>query len=99
MSAIWNSYSKSLTARSPRTTIEAPTFRAKSTSRPSKDSKRDPRLVADRGAKHVQPLLHRKERLLGDGLIATATMTRSASARLRRIRSSWPFVGGSNEPG
>ena len=39
ISAIWNSYSKSLTARSPRTTIEAPTFRANSASSPSNDSK------------------------------------------------------------
>ena len=35
--AIWNSYSKSLTARSPRTRMRAPRDRAKSTRRPEKE--------------------------------------------------------------
>ena len=58
----------------------------------------DPGLVPHRRVEHREPLVHGEERLL-DGLTATATTTRSARARLRRIRSSWPFVGGSNEPG
>src|SRR2546425_1942715 len=37
ISAIWNSYSKSETARSPRTITDAPTFLANSASSPSKD--------------------------------------------------------------
>src|SRR4051812_17769577 len=37
MSAIWNSYSKSETARSPRMITEAPTFLANSASTPSND--------------------------------------------------------------
>ena len=32
-------------------------------------------------------------------LTATATTTPSARSRLRRMRSSWPRVGGSKEPG
>ena len=40
ISAIWNSYSKSETARRPRTTARAPTWSMKSTSRPEKLSTR-----------------------------------------------------------
>ena len=98
MSAIWNSYSKSLTARRPRTTTDAPTFLANSASRPSNDSNVTrgssatvARSIAIRSATGKSGCF--------DGFTATATITWSASARLRRIRSSWPFVGGSNEPG
>ena len=72
MRAIWNSYSKSLTARRPRTTIEAPDLPcANSASSPSNDSNETRGSSPTVGAEHRQPLLHREERLLrrvdGDG--------------------------------
>ncbi len=98
ISAIWNSYSKSLTARNPRTMMEAPTRLANSASRPSNDwmETRASPPTASRS-------MPRRSSTVKSGclapLVAIATITWSASARLRRTRSSWPFVGGSNEPG
>ena len=65
MRAIWNSYSKSLTARRPRTTTEAPDLLGEVGQQPFEGLDRDPGLGADGGAEHRQPLLHREERLLG----------------------------------
>src|SRR5690242_4584720 len=97
ISAIWNSYSKSDTARSPRIRIDAPTCRAKSTSRPSNDRTSTPgsftvsRINATRSSNVKSGCL--------DTFTATATTTWSENARDRRIRSAWPRVTGSKEPG
>ena len=65
MSAIWYSYSKSLTARRPRMSSCAPTSRAKSTSRPLKLSHLDARLaVEQRRANELDALLDGEQRLL-----------------------------------
>src|SRR5205823_2742401 len=97
MSAIWNSYSKSLTARRPRTISVAPAARTKAASRPSNDR------TSTLGSTAAFWISATRSSSVNSGcfatLTATAMMTRSANVRARRIRSSWPRVMGSNEPG
>src|SRR2546430_11922117 len=97
MSAIWNSYSKSLTARRPRTIRVAPAARTKSASSPSNDR------TSTRGPDPAWRIRATPSPSANRGcfatLTATATMTRSAKVRARRIKSSCPSVMGSNEPG
>ena len=87
MSAIWYSYSKSLTARSPRISTFASTERAKSTSNPSKlfTSMRFSSATASR-------INFSRSSTVNTGafptLCATATMSRSTNPRVRVMRSS-----------
>ncbi len=97
MSAIWNSYSKSLTARKPRTITVAPAARANSASSPSKER------ISTPGSSTACRINATRSSSVKSGCFATftatATTTRSANVRARRIRSSWPRVIGSNDPG
>ena len=97
ISAIWNSYSKSLTARRPRMISRASTSPGEIDQEAGELADLDARLVVHRGADQVDPFLHGEQRLLGE-LVATATTSRSTNPRLRRIRSSWPRVMGSKLP-
>ena len=102
MSAIWNSYSKSATARRPRTESVAPTSRAKSTSSPWKCR------TSTRGAAPVatsprasRTIAARSSSVNAGCLVeftATPTTSRSTNSRLRCIRSRCPSVTGSKLP-
>src|SRR5690606_23733048 len=100
ISAIWNSYSKSETARSPRMMSGAPWLRANSTSRPANSitstrgsSANTSRIISTRSSTVKSPCF------ACVAVCATATMMRSTKRSPRRTMSSWPFVIGSNEPG
>ena len=98
MLAIWNSYSKSDTARRPRSSTPAPTSRTKwasSESNPVTSTCLCPARAwrarstrSDSG--RVGPL---------DGLAAMPTITFSNSGAARATRSIWPLVIGSKVPG
>src|SRR6202011_1236206 len=98
ISAIWNSLSKSDTARSPRTITRAPTWRAKSIVSPWKvltsPPGRSPRL--SRIMVTRSPLV-KSGRLLG--FSSTAITTRSKMRAARSTMSRWPCVSGSKLPG
>src|SRR5215470_6019050 len=100
MSAIWNSYSKSETARSPRTTQSAPSRSTRSIRSPSNEVMRIRPMP--------MPLVHSSmssrrsfavNRGSFDGLATTATMSSSKMRRLRSMRSRCPLCIGSNMPG
>src|SRR5207237_7193929 len=98
MPASWNSYSKSDTARRPRSTTRAPCLRTNSVSRPLKPSTctffRSPstsRAMAMRSSSVKYGFFAL--------LSAMARMMESNSGAARRTRSSWPRVSGSNVPG
>ncbi len=100
MSAIWNSYSKSETARRPRTTQSAPSRSTRSIRRPSNEVMRI-RLIP-------MPVVHSSissRRSLAvksgsfEGLATTATISSSKMRRLRSMRSRCPLCMGSNIPG
>src|SRR3954468_13877148 len=97
MRAIWYSYSKSLTARSPRINTFAPTSRAKSTSSPLnwRTSTRALLFTAARINSTRSPAVNRG---CFDTLVATATTSLSTNSRLRETRSSCPRVIGSKLP-
>ena len=86
MSAIWNSYSKSLTARRPRTITVAPTAQAKSASSPSND--RTSTLASSTACRINATRSSRVKSGCFATFTATATITRSAKVRARRMRSS-----------
>ncbi len=96
MSAIWYSYSKSATARSPRIESVAPALRAKSTSSPSNSA------TSTRSSSTDSLMKRMRSSTLNSGclveLIATATTSRSQNASERRMRSSCPRVIGSKLP-
>ena len=85
ISAIWNSYSKSLTARNPRMMSRAPTSPAKSTSRPvnARTSIRGSLPTAARMSSTRTSMSNSS--FLAE-LFATPTTRRSTNARLRRIQ-------------
>src|SRR2546423_2728846 len=98
INAIWNSYSKSDTARRPRMSALARRRRAYSTSSPSKVSTsmfgyslKTSRMMATRSSAENSGFF--------SAFTSTATMIRSKRCALRRMMSTWPFVSGSNEPG
>src|SRR5205809_296601 len=97
ISAIWNSYSKSLTARRPRTITDAPTERANSASSPS--NARTSTLGSAAACLMSATRSSRVKSGCFATFTATATTTLSAKVKARRIRSSCPRVMGSNEPG
>ena len=66
MSAIWYSYSKSLTARSPRISDRRVHAAREIHEQALELANLDARLVANRGANELHPLLDREQRLLGD---------------------------------
>src|SRR4051795_2451612 len=98
INAIWVSYSKSLTARRPRMIMVAPTRLANSANNPSKDSKTT-RSSLPTAARSMSNRSSTEKSGCFIRFTATATISRSASPKLRRTRSSWPRVGGSKEPG
>jgi hypothetical protein len=100
MSAIWNSYSKSDTARRPRMMMRTFVLARESTSSPVKSatstrgsSANTLRISVDALGMSNRPLFAWVRRC------ATATSTRSQKPSARRTMSSWPRVMGSNEPG
>src|SRR5262249_30053036 len=98
MSAIWNSNSKSLTARRPRMMTWAPMRRAQSTSRTVNwiaDAPGRPSLAHS----IISIRSSGVNRLDLTGFCATAITTRSNRAVARRARSRWPLVNGSKLPG
>ena len=96
--AIWNSYSKSDTARSPRRITRASCACTKSI---SSDEKRTTstfgRSASTSCAISTRSAAVKNGRLVS--LSATPTTTRSNSRAARRTRSSWPRVNGSKVPG
>src|SRR5258706_8967791 len=98
MPASWNSYSKSDTARSPRSTTRAPCWRTNSISRPLKPTTCTLLMPASTSrAISTRSASGKKVRFAG--LSATPMMSESNSVLARRTRSSWPRVSGSNVPG
>ena len=98
MSAIWNSYSKSDTARMPRTMQSAASRFTRSTSRPSNDVMRmrsRPRVASSISSSRSFTVNSGSL----DGLATTATMSSSKMRRLRSMRSRCPLCIGSNIPG
>src|SRR5438105_470381 len=98
MPASWNSYSKSDTARRPRSTTRAPCLRTNSVSTPVKPvtctfftSPSTSRAMAMRSSSEKNGRF-----ALLSGI---ARMTPAKSVLARRTRSSWPRVSGSNVPG
>src|SRR5690606_38795670 len=98
MLAIWNSYSKSDTARRPRSSTPAPTSRTKYASSESKPRTSTCGCAASawrarstrNSSGNVGPL---------DWLAATTTIRRSNIGAARSTRSMWPLVIGSKVPG
>src|SRR6202022_2199280 len=97
INAIWNSYSKSLTALSPRMLSVAPTFLAKSTSSPSNwvTSTHFWSAVERRISSTLSSVVNSA---FLDEFTATATMRWSTNSQLLRIKSSCPLVIGSKLP-
>ncbi len=98
MLAIWNSYSKSDTARSPRSSTPAPMLRTKSASRPSK-----PRTSTFENCDSASRASDTRNSSGSAGplagLSATPTTSRSNSGAARPTRSTCPLVTGSKVPG
>src|SRR5436190_5082643 len=98
MPASWNSYSKSDTARSPRSTTRAFCSRTKSMSRPLKPS--TCRFFTSPSASRAMAM---RSSSVKNGrfalLSAMARTSVSKSVLARRTSSSWPRVSGSNVPG
>ena len=98
MLAIWNSYSKSDTARRPRSRMPPCTERTKCASKVSKPTTSTLSCCANASrasstrssSGSVGPL---------EGLCATPTTTFSNNGAARCTRSMWPLVMGSNVPG
>ena len=103
MPTIWNSYSKSATARSPRTITVAPTSRAQSISRFSNGCTMiSPPVRAMMPAHSASTIATRSSRLKNgclSRLIATPITSRSTSAMARWMMSVCPSVIGSKVPG
>src|ERR1044071_9202330 len=97
ISAIWNSYSKSDTARSPRTITEAPTDFPNSASSPSND-RTSTRLSGTACLMSATRSSSEKSGCLA-ALTATATISGSTKCSDRCTRSSFPCVSGSKDPG
>src|SRR5262245_12636059 len=99
MSAIWNSYSKSETARMPRTMQSARSRATRSMSRPSKATIRK---LFRRSAVASSIIVSRSSTVNNGslaGLATTATISSSKIRRLRWMTSTWPLCTGSNIPG
>src|SRR5947209_9672915 len=98
MLAIWNSYSKSLTARRPRSTVLTPSCWANFTSRPENvfTCTRLSRFKAPRSSWTRSSTLNSSSFA---GFFSTATISPSNIFRPRWMMLRWPFVGGSKEPG
>src|SRR5882724_1066876 len=98
MPASWNSYSKSETARSPRSTTRARCSRTKSMSRPLK-----PSTCTFFTSASTSLAIAMRSSTVKNGrfavLSAMASTSWSNSVLARRTRSSWPRVSGSNVPG
>jgi hypothetical protein len=96
--AIWNSYSKSDTARRPRMIARAPRRAVRSTRSPSNTT-----ISIWRRCRVASRIIWTRSSSVNSavfaGLVTTATTSSSKSWRLRSMRSRWPFVSGSNEPG
>ena len=98
ISAIWNSYSKSDNARSPRITAWPDCFSTYSTSNPSKRSTLTlGRSVVDCSISVLRSAGENSGCLLP--LRATATTTRSNKRAALWMTSKWPLVRGSKLPG
>ncbi len=102
MSAIWNSYSKSETARMPRTMQSARSRATRSMSKPSKAAMR--KLVPIPTMLEVASSIISSRSLTEnsgalEGLATTATISSSKIRRLRWMTSTWPLWIGSNIPG
>src|SRR5262245_52186699 len=98
ISAIWNSYSKSETARSPRTMQSACSRSTRSMVRPSNDVIRMRSIPAVHSSISSRRSFTVNSGSL-DGLATTATMSSSKIRRLRSMRSRCPLCMGSNIPG
>src|SRR6266545_6702820 len=98
MSAIWNSYSKSETARNPRTMQWACSRSTRSMVRPSNDVMRMRSMPAVHSSISSRRSLTVKSGAF-EGLATTATMSSSKTRRLRSMRSRCPLCMGSNIPG
>jgi len=98
MLASWNSYSKSETARRPRSTVWIPRERAYSTISPSNESTSTRWSFPT--ASRMKPLRSATLKSgLFPGLLATATTSRSKRFRPRWMMATWPLVSGSKLPG
>src|ERR1700712_2244886 len=103
MPAIWNSKSKSDTARRPRTIMQAPSWRAKSISRPWNDT--PPMTVPLRSAISRVSAWTSSTRSSSENsgplpvLMETPMPSLSISRAARPMMSTWPLVTGSNVPG
>jgi hypothetical protein len=101
ISAIWNSYSKSDTARSPRMIMRASCVRAKRTSRPVKSA------TTTRGSSaNTLRIRSSRSRIVEDPALALRAAVRDRHdhavaevQRAPRTMSSWPRVMGSKDPG
>ena len=97
ISAIWNSYSKSDTARRPRTMVRAPICSMKWTSRPEKLSTRQSGRSASSSSSIATRSSTAKAGALAS-LLSTATTTSSKIGRQRWTMSMCPLWIGSKEP-
>ena len=86
ISAIWNSYSKSETARRPRITVRAPMRSMKSTSRPEKLSTRQSGRSAS-SSRRVSTRSSDENSAFFPSLYSTATTTSSKIGRQRSMMS------------
>ena len=96
--ASWNSYSKSATARSPRSTQWEFWAVTKSMSRPLKGTTSAAGTCPSTDFASATRV-SRSKRGAFFSLVATATTTRSNSLAARSTRSTWPLVMGSKVPG
>src|SRR5207245_2625570 len=98
ISAIWNSYSKSETARMPRTMQSARSRATRSISNPSNATMR--KLLSPAVASSI---ISRRSLTVKsgcfEGFATTATISSSKIWRLRWMTSMWPLCTGSNMPG
>src|SRR6185503_19249743 len=98
MPASWNSYSKSDTARSPRSTTRARCLRTNSVRSPE-----NPTTSTFFMSPSTSRAIAMRSSSVKNGcfalLSAIASTTLSKSVAARRTRSSWPRVSGSNVPG
>ena len=98
MRAIWNSYSKSETARMPRTMQSACSRCTRSMRSPSKEVMRILPMPAVASSMISSRSLTSKSGCF-EGLATTATISSSKMRRLRSIKSRCPLCIGSNMPG
>src|SRR6266850_280708 len=100
ISAMANSYSKSDTARMPRTMQSARSRATRSITRPSNDTMRkvapSPRLAV--ASSIISSRSSTVNSAVLEGLAPTATITSSKICRLRWMTSRWPLCSGSNIP-